>query len=59
METARVLVFWMHPGMSEFFEEAGEPAEKRELPPESELDIERLVAIGQKYGVEMKTPAGA
>lgn len=57
-ETVRLLVFWMQPGMSEFFEEVGEPAEKRELPPQSEPDIERIVAVGQKYGMEMRPPAG-
>lgn len=57
--TVRLLVFWMQPGMSEFFEEVGEPAERRELPPESEPDIERIVAVGQKYGMEMKVPEGA
>ena len=57
-ETVRLLVFWMQPGMTEFFEEAGEPAERRELPPQSEPDIEQIVAIGQKYGMEMRPPAG-
>jgi quercetin dioxygenase-like cupin family protein len=57
-ETARLLVFWMQPGMTEFFEEVGEPAERRELPAQSEPDIERVVAVGQKYGLEMRPPAG-
>jgi quercetin dioxygenase-like cupin family protein len=56
-ETVRLLVFWMQPGMSEFFEEVGEPAERRELPPESEPDIERIVAVSRKYGMEMRPPA--
>jgi quercetin dioxygenase-like cupin family protein len=56
VETSRLLVFWMHPGMSEFFEEVGEPAERRELPPESEPDIERIISVAQKYGVEMRAP---
>lgn len=55
-ETARILVFWMQPGMSEFFEEVGEPAQSRELPPQSEPDIEHVMAAGKKYGVEMRPP---
>jgi quercetin dioxygenase-like cupin family protein len=56
VETSRLLVFWMQPGMTEFFEEVGEPAQSRELPPESEPDIERIMSVAQKYGVEMKPP---
>jgi quercetin dioxygenase-like cupin family protein len=58
-ETVRLLVFWMQPGMSEFFEEVGDPAQARELPPESEPDMERILAAAQKYGMEMRSPAEA
>lgn len=45
-------------GVEEFFSEAGEPAERHELPPAptEPPDIERLIAIGQKYGMEIKAP---
>ena len=56
-ETTKMLVFWMQQGMSQFFEEAGEPAERRELPPETEPDLERIVALSEKYGMEMRPPA--
>jgi quercetin dioxygenase-like cupin family protein len=47
-------------GIEKFFAEAGEPATKREIPPapEGPPDIERLVAIGNKYGLELQAPPG-
>jgi quercetin dioxygenase-like cupin family protein len=47
-------------GMEKFFAEAGEPATKREIPPAATAppDIERLVAIGAKYGLELQAPPG-
>jgi quercetin dioxygenase-like cupin family protein len=57
----RVLVIYTPGGIDEFFAEAGEPAERREVPPAptEPPDIERLVAIAQKYGMEMRPPAPA
>jgi quercetin dioxygenase-like cupin family protein len=58
--TARVLVMYLPGGMEEFFAEAGEPATRRDLPPrpEGEPDVERLAAIGNRYGIEMAVPGG-
>jgi hypothetical protein len=56
-----VLVIYTPGGIDEFFAEAGEPAERREVPPAptEPPDIERLMAIAQKYGMEMRPPAPA
>ena len=57
----RLLVIYMPGGTEAFFAEAGEPAQKRELPPplEGPPDIERLISIGEKHGMAMKPPEGA
>jgi hypothetical protein len=46
-------------GMDKFFAEAGEPAQRRAVPPPSDAppDIERLGAIAQKHGLQLKVPA--
>jgi quercetin dioxygenase-like cupin family protein len=59
-EHSRVLVVYSPPGsIEEFFAEAGEPAGRRELPPTptEPPDIERLVAIGEKHGMNIRPPA--
>ena len=55
----RLLVVYTPGGVEQFFAEAGEPAERRELPPAltEPPDIERLTAIGRKYGMEIRPPA--
>jgi hypothetical protein len=47
--------------MDRFFKEAGEPAQRREIPPPSDAppDLERLTAIAEKHGLELRVPAGA
>jgi quercetin dioxygenase-like cupin family protein len=57
----RLLVIYMPGGTEAFFAEAGEPAQKHELPPplEGPPDIERLISIGEKHGMAMKPPEGA
>ncbi len=57
----RVLVLYTPGGIDEFFAEAGEPAERRELPPApaEPPDIERLMAIGEKHGMQIRPPAPA
>jgi hypothetical protein len=47
--------------MDRFFKEAGEPAERREIPPLSDAppDIERLSAIAQKHKLELRVPTQA
>ena len=59
--TVKLLVLYTPGGMDKFFAEAGEPAQRRELPPPSDAppDLERLVAIADKHGLELKVPAGA
>lgn len=55
VEQARVLVAYTPGGIDRFFEEAGEPAQRRELPPppSEPPDIEQLAAIAAKYGLEI------
>ena len=57
----RLLVIYTPGGMDLFFEEAGEPAERREIPPPSDAppDIERLSAIAAKHGLELRVPTQA
>jgi quercetin dioxygenase-like cupin family protein len=57
----RVLVLYTPGGIDEFFAEAGEPAERREVPPApaEPPDIERLMAIGEKHGMQIRPPAPA
>jgi quercetin dioxygenase-like cupin family protein len=57
----RVLVVYTPGGIESFFAEAGEPAERREVPPAptEPPDIDRLIAIGRKYGMEIEAPATA
>jgi quercetin dioxygenase-like cupin family protein len=57
----RLLVIYTPGGMDRFFEEAGEPAERREIPPPSDAppDVERLAAIAQKHGLELRVPTQA
>jgi len=59
-DTIRVLVLYTPGGVDRFFAEAGEPAQRRELPPRSEEppDVERLAGIAAKYGMELRAPAG-
>jgi quercetin dioxygenase-like cupin family protein len=60
-EGARLLVLYTPGGLDRFFAEAGEPAQRRELPPPSETppDLERLASIAEKHGLQLKAPAGA
>jgi hypothetical protein len=54
----RILVIYTPGGIDRFFHEAGEPAQARELPPppDSPPDVERLVEIGGRYGMEIAPP---
>jgi hypothetical protein len=60
-DTARLLVTCLLGGIDRFFADAGEPATSRELPPPSETppDLERLAAIGERYGMQMQIPEGS
>ncbi|MFI9206037.1 hypothetical protein [Streptomyces sp. NPDC053048] len=48
-------------GIDKFFAEAGEPAQRRELPPQSEAppDVDRLIEIGKRHGILMQPMPGA
>lgn len=51
----RVLITYEPGGMEKFFAEAGERAQRREVPPAptSPPDVARLTKIGAKYGLEI------
>ena len=56
----RLIVTYLPGGIDRFFAEAGEPATRREVPPAptSPPDVERLVALGAKYGMQIQPPPG-
>ncbi|WP_412538329.1 cupin domain-containing protein [Longispora sp. K20-0274] len=56
--TASVLASYMPGGIDNFFAEAGQAAEHRELPPVGgpPPDFERLAAIAERYDLELKAP---
>jgi quercetin dioxygenase-like cupin family protein len=47
-------------GLEKFFAEAGEPAPRREVPPTptSPPDVERMSALGERYGLHIQAPPG-
>ena len=55
---SRLLVIYAPGGMDAFFAEAGEPAQRREVPPplDGPPDIEKLVSVAQKHGMEIRVP---
>jgi quercetin dioxygenase-like cupin family protein len=57
--TVRLLVIYTPGGLDKFFSEAGEPAQRREVPTPSDTppDLERLGAIAAKHGLHLKVPA--
>jgi quercetin dioxygenase-like cupin family protein len=59
--TLRMIAVYSPGGMDKFFTEAAEPAASREVPPppEGPPDIERLVAIGARHGLELREPQHA
>jgi quercetin dioxygenase-like cupin family protein len=59
--TVRLLLTYTPGGIDRFFKEAGEPAQRREVPPpmEGPPDFERLDAIARKHGLELRMPARA
>lgn len=56
--TLRMIGLYLPGGADQFFAEAGEPAQRRELPPPSDTppDFEKLVRIGAKHGLELIGP---
>jgi quercetin dioxygenase-like cupin family protein len=57
IDDLRILVIYTPGGIEKFFAEAGEEAQRREVPPPATEppDLERLIAIGKKNGMEIKT----
>ncbi len=55
----RVLVTYAPGGIEQFFAEAGEVAKSPHLPPpdESPPDLERIAAIGARYGMDIRPPS--
>jgi quercetin dioxygenase-like cupin family protein len=58
-QPVRVLVIYTPGGVDRFFEEAGEPAREREVPPppSEPPDLERLTELGEKYGLRIEAPS--
>jgi quercetin dioxygenase-like cupin family protein len=56
--TCRLLTTYLPGGIDKFFAEVGAPAERRELPPPSDEppDLERMVAVAARYGMDMQMP---
>ena len=56
--TMRMLAVYTPGGIDRFFAEAGEPAQRREVPPAPTAppDVERLASIGARYGLELRAP---
>ncbi|MGP3979731.1 cupin domain-containing protein [Streptomyces sp. KR80] len=62
LSTVRLLITYAPGGIDKFFAEVGEPAQRRELPPQSEIQadfIERMQETGKRYGIQMKSMPGA
>jgi len=53
---SRILVLVTPAGLEKMFEELGEPVTDPSSPPEGPPDIERLMAVNRKYGVEIPPP---
>lgn len=54
----RVVITYEPGGIEKFFAEAGEPAQRREMPPAptSPPDVKRLVEIGARHGLAFQAP---
>jgi quercetin dioxygenase-like cupin family protein len=59
-DTVKVLILYTPGGIDRFFADIGEPARVREVPPppESPPDLERIVAIAERHGMQIQVPAG-
>jgi mannose-6-phosphate isomerase-like protein (cupin superfamily) len=57
----KLMLVYTPGGIDRFFSEAGEPAQRREIPPPMQAppDLERLGAIAEKYGLELRVPTQA
>lgn len=56
----RILVTYLPGGIDRFFAEIGEVAPTREVPPPPQAppDLERIAAIGERYGMKIQAPPG-
>ncbi len=54
--TLRCLAITVPAGFEQFVSEAGEPAAQRVLPPPSEPDMPRLLAVHARYGLDVVGP---
>ncbi len=54
--TVRLLITYAPGGIEKFFAEAGEPAQRRELPPHSDTppDVDRVIEIAKRHGIQMQ-----
>lgn len=59
-DTVRVLVTYLPGGIDRFFAEIGEVAPTREVPPPPQAppDLDRIAAIGERYGIQIQAPPG-
>lgn len=56
-EAARMLIVVTPPGLDRFFAEVGQPAlEGTTPPPATAADLEKLVSVARKYGIEIHPP---
>ena len=53
---SRMAVIITPAGLEQFFEEVGEPVADPSSPPDGLPDIERLVAVAHRYGIEILAP---
>jgi quercetin dioxygenase-like cupin family protein len=62
VEDVRLLVIYAPSAeIDEFFDEVGDPAEQREVPPPSDEppDVERIMAAAERHGMQIQAPAEA
>jgi quercetin dioxygenase-like cupin family protein len=55
-DSARLLEITNSPGLWAFFQEMGEPARERTLPPLRQPDVAKLRSVSARYGIEILRP---
>lgn len=55
-EPARLLILATPSGFDQFLQDAGDPAAALTTPPNPSLDLEKVVAVGNKYQIEILGP---
>lgn len=58
-DEVRLMVVYTPGGIDRFFAEVGEPAARREVPPRptEPPDLQRITALGERYGMTFQVPA--